>query len=123
LEIVVECYSIPRATASINMVPSMITGKNNHPKATIASSVEQSNAVAPAGGWIVFVRPINTDDNPTDKAPAPHFQDSKFGERMEAAKIWPSRAFRGCANGESIVWNSRIAAAPYKVANNSILLS
>ena len=34
-----------------------------------------------------------------------------------AENIWPSIAFRGCANGESIVWNSRIAAAPYMTVN------
>ena len=103
-------------------------GIKSHPSDVIVGSVAQSSAVAPAGGCTVFVMPITADATPTESAPATHRSDSKCGERwnslvmlmpMVAEKIWPNRVLRGCARGESIVWYSRIAVAPYSLYQHS----
>ncbi len=88
----------------------------------ISGVVAARSAVAPAGGWIVFVIPMKADVRPTERAPAIQRRFSKFGFSWKSfvmptpvmdAKTWPRIAFLGWASGESIVLYSRIAAAPW----------
>lgn len=104
-------------------LPNTTKGIKYHPSSVISGDVAANNAVAPAGGCIVLVRPITADDTPTQRAPASQRRSSKLAlssksfvmaTPMIEAKSWPKIAFRGCERGESMVLNSRIAAAPYR---------
>jgi hypothetical protein len=108
-------------TATNSELPSIISGSRNQPKAVISGDVAHNNAVAPAGGWIVFVMPMTAEATPTESAPAIQRRDSKcelcwnsFVMQMPivAENIWPRTALRGWERGDSIAWYSRIAAAP-----------
>jgi hypothetical protein len=66
-------------TATSKELPSIINGSRNQPNAVISGEVEHSKAVAPAGGWTVFVIPITAEAAPTERAPATQRRDSKCG--------------------------------------------
>ena len=99
-------------TATSKELASIINGSRNHPSAVISDEVEHSKAVAPAGGWTVFVIPITAEATPTERAPAIQRRDSKCGLYWKslvmliptvADKICPKTAQRGCERGDSIV--------------------
>ena len=111
-----------QAIATRRTLPSRTKGIRNHPISVISGDVAANKAVAPAGGWIVLVKPITAEATPTERAPANHrrFSKSRLSSNsfvmptpMMEANSWPKIAFRGWERGESIVLYSKIAAAPY----------
>ena len=97
------------------------SGNKYQPSCCTCGSMAARSAVAPAGGCIVLVSAMAADANPHVKAPASHRKSSKseFSKKslvtptpMRAERKCPAMEFRGWARGDSIVLNSRIAAAP-----------
>ena len=106
---------------SVKVPLSNTSGNRYHPRRSTCGSTAASKAVAPDGGYTVFVTVIAADANPHARAPASHLRSSKSALSLKsfvmptprAADITcPTIAFRGWASGDSIVLNSRIAAAP-----------
>ena len=98
------------------------SGNRYQPRLSTVGSTAARRAVAPAGGYIDFVRVMTAEAAPTERAPASHRKEEKCGERcrslvvdmpVRAARMWPRMVLRGCARGDSMVLYSRIAAAPY----------
>jgi len=78
----------------------------------ISTCVAAIMAVAPAGGWIVFVIVITTEAVAQAIAPASHLRLRKRASLVSnslvmitpviAEKVWPKKIARGCAKGASI---------------------
>ena len=106
---------------NVKIVLSSTNGSRYHPRRSTCGSTAASKAVAPAGGYTVFVTVIIADANPHVRAPASHLRFSKSALSLKsfvmptptvADMMCPMIAFRGWASGDSIVLNSKIAAAP-----------
>ena len=105
----------------VRAVLSRTRGSKYQPSCSTCGSTAASNAVAPAGGCIVFVRVMAAEANPQANAPATHRKFSKFelSEKssviltpMTAERKCPIMILRGWARGDSMVLYSKIAAAP-----------
>ncbi len=97
-------------------------GSRYHPRCETTGSTAARRAVAPAGGWTVFVKVMAADASPHAIAPATHRRLSKWGLNLKSLVIvtpttaemkCPTMEFRGWARGDSIVLYSRMAAAPF----------
>ena len=106
---------------NVKIALSSTSGSRYQPRRSTCGSAAASKAVAPDGGYTVFVIVIAADATPHARAPASHLRSSKSALSLKsfvmptptAADIMcPTIAFRGWANGDSIVLNSKIAAAP-----------
>ncbi len=106
---------------NVRAVLSRTRGSKYQPSCSTCGSTAASNAVAPAGGCIVFVRVIAAEARPQANAPATHRKFSKLGltEKslvilipMTAERKCPIIVLRGWARGDSMVLYSKIAAAP-----------
>ena len=113
----------------VRAVLSRIRGSKYQPSCSTCGSTAASNAVAPAGGCIVFVSVIAAEASPQANAPATHRRFSKSGlsEKnlvilipMTAERKFPTMILRGWARGDSIVLYSKIAAAPCYVSAISL---
>ncbi len=91
-------------TTSVRPVLKATSGRRYHPRRSTWGSTAANSAVAPAGGYIVFVTVIEADARPQARAPAIHRKFSKLGLRLKsfvtpmptrAARICPMNAFRG----------------------------
>lgn len=112
---------ISRLTTRVRAALRMTKGSRNQPSCSTCGSMAASSAVAPAGGYTVFVMVIKAEARPHARAPASHRRFSKSDLREKsfvmptptrAAKKCPIIVFRGWARGDSMVLNSSIAAAP-----------
>lgn len=106
---------------STKVALSSTKGSRYHPRLSTCVSTAASKAVAPAGGYTVFVTVIAADATPHANAPASHLRFSKSALSLKSFVMpmpttaditCPIIAFRGWARGDSIVLNSKMAAAP-----------
>ena len=110
-----------RDIINVKIALSSTSGSRYHPRRSTWGSTAASKAVAPDGGYTVFVIVIAADADPHARAPASHLRSSKSALSLKsfvmptptaADIVCPTIAFRGWASGDSIVLNSKIAAAP-----------
>ena len=105
----------------VKVVESSTSGRRYQPSCCTVGSMAASSAVAPAGGYIVFVKVMTPEAAPHARPPASHLRSSKLSLRVNSlvmpiptavARRCPMTVLRGCARGDSMVLYSRIAAAP-----------
>ncbi|KAL8789438.1 MAG: hypothetical protein Q9213_001195 [Squamulea squamosa] len=102
-----------KAVTSTTALLSKITGNRYQPNSLTFISTAASNAVAPAGGWVVFVACMITIATAVEREPTSHSNDWNFsgGSRLnnftvqtaETAEMkWPTISARGWARGLSM---------------------
>ena len=115
---------------NMRAVLSSTRGSKYQPSGSTCGSTAASNAVAPAGGCIVFVRVMAAEASPQANAPATHRRFSKLGLSVKslatlipitAERKCPIIILRGWASGDWMVLYSRIAAAPCLVSAIGLL--